>query len=212
VSNTYIDVPRDDEEAPPKRERRDSVENRARLLAVAKVLFAAQGVEATTMQAVAQAAGVGQGTLYRHFAEKGALCHAMIKEDLVAFRERVGALLDDPATPPLERLDLLIVEKNRLTEGHLPLFATMEELASARGRKPGRGPFYGWLRERIVALLEEAVEQGEAAPLDAHFAADALLAAVAPPLYRAQREELGYSRDRINAGMRRLFVEGIRAG
>jgi AcrR family transcriptional regulator len=212
MSNPQLEVQRDAEEAPPKRERRDAVENRARLLAVAKALFAAQGVEGTTMQAVAQAAGVGQGTLYRHFADKGALCHALIKEDLAAFRERVGAQLDDEGVPPLARLDLLIVEKNRLTEGHLPLFAAMEEFAGARGGKPGRGPFHCWLHERTVALLQEAVAWGEAAPLDAPFTADALLAAVAPPLYRAQREELGFSRERIDAAMRRLFVDGVRAG
>ena len=198
-------------EAPSKRERRDAVENRARLLAAAKELFAAQGVETTPMQAIAQAAGVGQGTLYRHFDDKAALCHALIKEDLTAFRVRVGALLDDIATPPLERLDVLMREKNLLTEGHLPLFAAMESSApGGRGnRKPG--PFHIWLHERIVALLDEAVARGEAAPLDAPFTADALLAAASPPLYRTQREELGYSRERIDTAMRRLFADGVRA-
>lgn len=201
---------RDAEDVPPKRERRDAIENRERLLEVAKALFAAQGIENTTMQAIAQAAGVGQGTLYRHFADKVALCQALIKEDLAAFRARVGARLDDATTSPLARLDLLIVEKNRLTEGHLPLLAAMEEGPGARRGKLGRGPFSAWLHERIVALLGEAVALGEAAPLDAPFTAEALLAAVAPPLYRAQREELGYSEERINAAMRRLFIAGVR--
>lgn len=198
------------EEAPPKRERRDAAENRERLLEAAKTLFAAQGAEGTTMQAIAQAAGVGQGTLYRHFADKGALCHALIREDLAAFRARLEPQLDDPSASPLARLGLLIAEKNRLTEGHLPLLAAMEEFAGARGGKQGRRPFHEWLHGCVVALLGEAVDRGEAAPLDATFTADALLAAVAPPLYRTQRQELGYSEERINAAMRRLFVEGIR--
>jgi AcrR family transcriptional regulator len=199
------------EEGPPKRERRDAVENRERLLAVAKALFAAQGAEQTTMQAIAQAAGVGQGTLYRHFADKGALCQALIREDLERFRERLSGALADDAVSPLARLALLIEEKNLLTEGHLQLFAAMEGGGPAgRGGKRRHGPFHHWLHERIVALLEQAVAQGEAAPLDAPFTADALLAAVAPSLYRTQREELGYSRERIDGAMRRLFVEGVR--
>jgi AcrR family transcriptional regulator len=213
MGNKPLAVQPEADGAPLKRERRDAVENRRRLLAAAKTLFAAEGVEQTTMQAVAQAAGVGQGTLYRHFADKGALCQALIAEDLERFRERLAGALDDAATSPLARLELLITEKNLLTEGHLQLFAAMEGGGPAgRGGKRRRGPFHHWLHERIVRLLDAAVAQGEAAPLDAPFTADALLAAVAPPLYRGQREELGYSRERIDAAMRRLFVEGLRLG
>ena len=53
MSDRPLDLLQDAEEAPPKRERRDAVENRERLLAVAKGLFAAQGAEQTTMQAIA---------------------------------------------------------------------------------------------------------------------------------------------------------------
>ena len=211
MSDKPLGVQPDADEAPIKRERRDAVENRERLLAVAKALFATQGADQTTMQAVAQAAGVGQGTLYRHFADKAALCQALIYEDLERFRERLSGVLNNAASSPLARLELLITEKNLLTEGHLQLFAAMESgVPGGRGGKRRPGPFHTWLHERIVALLDEAVAQGEAAPLDAPFTADALLAAVAPPLYRMQREELGYGRERIDTAMRQLFVEGVR--
>jgi AcrR family transcriptional regulator len=211
MGDNVVDMPSDAEETPLRRERRDSRENREQLLSVAKRLFAAQGADQTTMQAVAQAAGVGQGTLYRHFADKAALCQALIHEDLEAFRERLAGVLDNAALSPLARLALLIAEKNLLTEGHLQLFAAMESGApGGRSGKRRPGTFHSWLHERIVLLLEEAVARGEAAPLDAPFTADALLAAVAPSLYRVQREELGYSRERIDAAMRQLFVESVR--
>jgi hypothetical protein len=127
--------------------------------------------------------------------------------------ERVGALIGDDrgGATPLARLDMLIAEKNRLTESHLPLFAAMDEVpAGARRAKPFRGPFHTWLHERISRLLSEALALGEIAELDIAFTADALLAAIAPPLYQYQRNELGYSSERITAGMRRLFVEGLR--
>jgi AcrR family transcriptional regulator len=200
------------ERQPKPAERRDARENRGRLLAVAKRLFAAQGIDATSMHEIARAAGVGQGTLYRHFADKGELCHALLREDVAAFQERVGAALEDAARgSALARLELLVAEKIRMTESHLPLFAAIDDAASgARRTKPFRGPFHTWLRERIIALLAEAAATGEVDQLDAEFTADAILASVAPPLYSHQRHELGYSPERITAAMRRLFVEGLR--
>jgi AcrR family transcriptional regulator len=199
---------------PKRRERRDARENRQQILVIAKQLFTTQGIDITSMHEIGRTAGVGQATLYRHFADKGEICQALIKEDLAAFQERVGALIGSAGAvaPPLARLDTLLVEKNRLTESHLPLFAAIDEAAAAAPHKPFRGPFHTWLHEQITSLLGQAVAQGEVAPLDAAFAADAILAAVAPHLYRYQRQNLGYSSERIMAAMRHLFIDGLRQG
>jgi len=199
------------EGSPKRRQRRDARENRQHILAAAKQRFAVQGIESTSMQEIARAAGVGQGTLYRHFADKGDLCHALVKEDLTAFRERVGAIVADARVvpSPLARLEILIVERIGVTEGHLPLLAAMQDAAVA-SRRPFRGPFDTWVHEHIVALLDQAVAQSEIAPLDVPFTADAILAALVPPHYRYQRYELGYSSERISAGMRHLFIDRLR--
>jgi AcrR family transcriptional regulator len=193
-----------------RRERSDARENRQLLLEVAKQLFNAQGIEHTSMHEIGRTAGVGQATLYRNFADKGEICQALIKEDLVAFQERVGGLIGGASTSPMARLETLIVEKNKLTESHLPLFAAIDEAAAGAQRKPFRGSFHIWLHQQITSLLDQAVAQGEVARLDAAFAADAILAAVAPHLYRYQRQDLGYSSERIMAAMRHLFVDGLR--
>jgi AcrR family transcriptional regulator len=202
------------ENVPKRRERSDARENRQQLLAAAKQLFAAQGVDHTTMHEIGRTARVGQATLYRHFADKGEICQALIKEDLVAFQDRVGALIGGAGAvaSPMARLDTLIAEKNRLTESHLPLFAAIDEAATAAPRKAFRGPLHVWLHEQITSLLAQAVAEGEVAPLDAAFAADAILAAVGPHLYRYQRQDLGYSSERIMAAMRHLFIDGLRRG
>ncbi len=205
----------DDREAPERQERRDARENRERILAVAKHLFVTQGVAATTMKDVAEAAGVGKGTLYRHFAHKGELCAALLHEDVVAFQARVGALIDDMGdeVSPLGRLDILITERVHMTERHLPLFAAIEAEAGGSGRaRSSRPPFAAWMHAHIVRLLGEAVERGEAPPVDLEFTADAIEAVMSPQHYRFQRHAAGYSMERIIAGLRRLFVDGLRQG
>jgi AcrR family transcriptional regulator len=203
----------DDREAPERQERRDARENRERIVVVAKHLFVTQGVAATTMKDVAEAAGVGKGTLYRHFAHKGELCAALLREDVAAFKARVGALIDDEETSPLARLGMLLTERVRMTEQHLPLFAAIEAEAGGSGRaRSSRPPFAAWMHAHIVRLLGEAVERGESPPVDLEFTADAIEAVVSPQHYRFQREASGYSMERIIAGMCQLFVDGLRQG
>lgn len=192
---------------PPRRERRDSLENRALLLAVAKRLFAEQGVDATSMGEVGRTAGLGKGTLYRHFAHKGALCQALIAEDISAFEDRVSLLLSGPDAPasPAARLQLLIVGKIELTERHLPMFAAIDEAAAGpRRTEMFRGPFQVWLRARLVRLLDEAMASGEIAPRDAEFMADTILAVTSAAQLYHQRRRLNYGLDRIMAGVRAL--------
>lgn len=59
---------------------------RARLIAVARRMFGAQGYAGTATEAVLQEAGVARGALYHHFADKAALFEAVclaVCEDIV---------------------------------------------------------------------------------------------------------------------------------
>jgi AcrR family transcriptional regulator len=80
---------------PAKPLRRDAQRNRERILATAKSLFAERGVE-TSLDDVAAAAGVGVGTVYRHYPTKDALIDELFEasiSELTAFAE---ASLSDP--------------------------------------------------------------------------------------------------------------------
>ncbi|MDB5398065.1 MAG: TetR/AcrR family transcriptional regulator [Rhodopila sp.] len=86
---------------PARRPRADSVRNRARVLEAAKLVFAAGG-PAGSLEAVARQAGVGVGTLYRHFPTRQALFEAVYRHEvqqLVELAEQLGTDL-----PPLEAL------------------------------------------------------------------------------------------------------------
>jgi hypothetical protein len=73
-----------------------------------------------------------------------------------------------------------------------------------------RSPWYLWLHELFVGLLTEAVERGELSPLDVPYTADVIMATLNPPFYRFQRQERGFSSERILQGLRRLYIDGIR--
>ncbi|MCX4091260.1 TetR/AcrR family transcriptional regulator [Nocardia sp. alder85J] len=76
--------------------RADALDNRARLLTTAREVFAEHGVEAS-LRDVARRAGVGIGTLYRHFPDRQALLEALFADALHDLSETARHLVDDPS-------------------------------------------------------------------------------------------------------------------
>lgn len=81
--------------------RADARRNRERLLAAARHLLAEQGM-AASLEAVARQAGVGIGTLYRHFPTREALVEALYRDELDALLEASARL--SATLPPDEAL------------------------------------------------------------------------------------------------------------
>jgi AcrR family transcriptional regulator len=77
--------------------RADAQRNRFRVLAAAEEVFAAQGTSVSTEE-VARVAGVGIGTVFRHFPTKAALLEAVFLERIRRFAEEADRLTasDDP--------------------------------------------------------------------------------------------------------------------
>ena len=72
-----------------RRPRADAVRNRERVLEAAKAVFSAGGPDAS-LEAVARRAGVGIGTLYRHFPTREALFEAVYRREV----EQLGELAE----------------------------------------------------------------------------------------------------------------------
>jgi AcrR family transcriptional regulator len=83
-------------EAPAARPlRADAARNRARVLDAAQVAFGEVGLDAQ-MEDVARRAGVGVGTVYRHFPTKDALLDAVVVQRFRQLGERARAALEEP--------------------------------------------------------------------------------------------------------------------
>lgn len=80
--------------------------NRRQLLATAREMLAEHGIDKLTMDALAERACLGKGTVYRRFGTRAGIFHALIEDDDHAFQERVlyGPPPLGPGAPPVDRL------------------------------------------------------------------------------------------------------------
>jgi AcrR family transcriptional regulator len=190
--------------------RRDALENRRRILEVAREAFADRGVQATSMHQIGRAAGVGQGTLYRHFEHKGALCSALLSEEIEGFVGEMRRRTEGQG-PALGRLKWFLGRVALFNEENGPLLGAIRDASSGGRRVELYGnPFYERLNNTVVELLDEALG-GEEIPanLDVECLADTLLAALNIDLYLYQRHQLGMGRERIVSALRAL-LDGLR--
>ncbi len=196
----------------PCSERRDAAEHRQRILSTARVLFSEQGVDAVSMHQVALAAGVGQGTLYRRYAHKGMLCTALLEEGITGFQEEMLRYLEHigESLAALDRLKYVLVHLLAFNEHNAPLLAAITDSACGQRRtQPYHSPFYLWLRQVVMVLLQQAVTRAEVAPLDIEYAADVVLTPLAIDLYLYQRYELGFTQERIAEGLQHFLLHGL---
>ena len=97
------------DDAPDKtrKPRADSLRNREVLLATAKSAFTADGVE-VALEEIARRAGVGIGTLYRHFPTRSALLSEVYRREVEQLAEAADRLL--AGEPPVRALELWFEE------------------------------------------------------------------------------------------------------
>jgi AcrR family transcriptional regulator len=177
-------------------ERADAARNRRRVLEAADELFARHGADRVTMEEIARAAGVGKGTLYRRYPDRAAIAVALLDEHERALQEQLlrGPPPLGPGAPPAERLAAFYAAMVGLLEGHVHL-----ALGAETGRRRFATGAYGFWRAHVRALLAEGGRGQDEGRLDA--LADALLAPLAPELYRYQRQQRGRSVEEITAAL-----------
>jgi AcrR family transcriptional regulator len=142
--------------ASARRPRADAVRNREIVLEAAKAVFSSGGPEAS-LEAVAKRAGVGIGTLYRHFPTREALFEAVYRREVEQLSELAERLKNEPA--PVDALrrwlranvELVATKKGMLAALQLAVHSSSELYAFSFDR----------LTRAIGTLLDRAVEAGE---------------------------------------------------
>jgi AcrR family transcriptional regulator len=90
----------------PHTERADAARNRRLLLSTARQMLAEQGPDTLTMDALAERAGLGKGTVFRRFGTRAGIFAALLDDDEKDFQQQVlaGPPPVGPGAAPLDRL------------------------------------------------------------------------------------------------------------
>ncbi|WP_220506348.1 TetR/AcrR family transcriptional regulator [Microbispora sp. H10830] len=175
---------------------------RARMLDAARALFVERGYAATTMQAVAQEAGVAVQTLYFTFATKRAILKEVLDVAVAGDTEPV-ATLDRPwaaevmAAPPMEQLRRHVDATARIHERVVPV---VEVLRSAAAADPEIAELWQTTvsqRHTVMTAFAGAMAAKTAlrGGMTVARAADVLLAVLAPEIYHLLVLQRGWSPD-----------------
>jgi AcrR family transcriptional regulator len=185
------------EDTAPRRLRADARRNVGSLLDAAKAVFGTSGVDAPAKE-IADLAGVGVGTLYRHFPKRSDLVKAVFQHEVDACADAAPALT--AAYGPGAALAKWL---HRYTE----FLATKRGLATAlHSGDPAfdalPGYFLGRLGPTLGSLLDAAAATGE---IRADISSEDLLYAVANLCVPVAGEGPAYSRRMVA-----LLIDGLR--
>lgn len=180
-------------------ERADAARNRRALLDAAHRIVTTEGLDGLSLDRLAREAGVGVGTVYRRFGDRGGLAAALLDHRERRFQEALltGPPPLGPDAPPPERLRAFL---------HTYL-DRLEEEVELRTWGEAKDPFkeygtgaYQATRALFAALLDQAGVEG-----DIDYLADALLATTRASLFYHLRRDRGISLDRMKAGVDQLL-------
>jgi AcrR family transcriptional regulator len=142
--------------APARKPRADSARNRQSLIDAAKAAFAEVGLN-VSLEEIARRAGVGIGTLYRHFPTREAVVEAVYRREVEQLAEAAPLLLEtSPAADALHKWMHLFID----------YIATKRLIAPSLGAAAARtSPLYATSAElitrAITTLVKRAVASGE---------------------------------------------------
>jgi AcrR family transcriptional regulator len=144
----------------PSRKRADARRNEQSLLKAAAAVFVASGVDAPVRE-IAAKAGVGMGTIYRHFPTRADLIVAVYRHQVEACAEAGPALLASSASPYRALAEWIGL--------FVDFLVTKHGLATAlQSDDPGFVALHDYFLDRLVpvcaGLLDAAVAAGEIRP------------------------------------------------
>ncbi|MCO7175783.1 TetR/AcrR family transcriptional regulator [Sporolactobacillus kofuensis] len=193
-------------------QRRDANEISKSILQTTESLFSQYGVGNVSMHQIAKAANVGQGTMYRRYANKGDLCLELMSENFHALQEHMlQSLAELKAEPVKVRMQALFKLHLKFLEKHTQLFETIHSYITCTNTTK---PFYEkapyiFLHQTIRSLLEEAIESKESRPINADFTAHTLIASMNPKIYNFLRQKNGYSAKEVIENVNKTLLEPL---
>ncbi|MEU7057267.1 helix-turn-helix domain-containing protein [Streptomyces sp. NPDC046197] len=179
--------------------RADAARNRARLLDAAARLVAEHGACAVTMEAVAAAANVGKGTVFRRFGDRTGLLRALLDHSEKKFQAAFlsGPPPLGPGAPPRERLSAFGCAALRRAADELELQLAADPGPQRRFSVPARQVHHA----HLAMLLRQVVPHA-----DSELLAQTLMGYLDPALVHHLTKECGMPMERVQAGWHDLVA------
>lgn len=182
----------------PRPKRVDAARNLRALLQAAMEAFAESGVDAPVRD-IAERAGVGVGTFYRHFPQRADLIVAVLKSQIDDCADAAAGFARE--AEPTEALARWMQRYVDFIAAKRGLSSALQSDSAAYAALPDY--FYGRLRPALAALLDAAVDAGSIRP---GYGADELLRAVATLCKAGPEGDAAETRKMVA-----LLVDGLRA-
>lgn len=183
--------------------RADAARNRAKLLEAAARLIAEHGVAGVTMEAVAAAAQVGKGTVFRRFGDRTGLLIALLdhssrqlQADFLGGPPPLG-----PGAPPVERLRAFGVAVLYRSAEQLDLQLAAQPQPTRRFSHPSLRA----LHTHVTVLLRQILPDG-----DCELLSQTLMAYLDPALINHLTRQCGMPMERLEAGWTDLVARVTR--
>lgn len=197
--------------------RKPDPEKKNRIIAAAITTFAQKGYAGTRIVEVAQAAGIGKGTIYEYFRSKEELFFETLEFLLAEAGEQTSALAETLEGPMANRLTILAEHVILDWLEKLDLYGLVLEFWSATAALPGRRRFreafkkgYEGFRQQLATLINAGMASGEfKADVNTERIASALIGSWDALLFQAwldpEFDPLGATRDHMQ-----VVVAGLR--
>ncbi|MEK6794114.1 MAG: TetR/AcrR family transcriptional regulator [Spirochaetota bacterium] len=192
------------------------IEIRQIILKRATELFAQFGLKKTSVDQIAENAGIAKGTIYNYFKSKEELFTAIIRSEAEKFVDTITGALKDCKTSEEKLRTFFLTEFDLLFE-YINLFNTahkgshIHELMTSIGKETDE--YYQKMHGIMTSIFEEGIRDGSFKSIDYRTLADIVVELFKnmgfPIPFEALRQERKVIADKINF-MIDLLLSGIR--
>ena len=182
--------------------RADAKRNQQRLLSAAAETFADRGADSASLEEIARRAGVGIGTLYRHFPTRQSLLEAVYQDQIEALRARADELI--ATTDPVSALSAWLLAVTAWSKTKHTLVSAL--MATEDGESAVRSYCSKLIRDTVDDLVTRARNAGQ---IRADASSGDLLKLVHGIAVAADRSP---DDDGLAGRMLGLVIDGLRTG
>ncbi len=195
----------------------DKKAKRKQILQAALPVFARTGLTGFKMIDIAEAAGVGKGTLYEYFPSKTDLivgCFGDMVEDWGEFVTAKASKSDDP----VEQVRTTIGSTfEYFAQNRVRIAVLFDFYAMGIPRRDGKpaliemGPLYGEMIAQLGRIIQTGIDRGQFRPVNANLAASAILALLDGLFFQIALEVVSFDDDELQHQVGDLIMGGLLA-